>query len=58
MMKLEKNESVELFSLATVNTQAYVETAHKLRGEAMVNHFGVIKNVFKRKLSNTKSISK
>ncbi|MEH6456852.1 MAG: hypothetical protein V7749_11050 [Cocleimonas sp.] len=53
-MKNDKNISLELFSFSTINTQQYVQTAHKLRGEAMAEHFGVIKNVFKRKTSATK----
>jgi hypothetical protein len=53
-MKNDKNISLELFSFSTINTQAYVQTAHKLRGEAMAEHFGIVKNVFKRKASTSK----
>ena len=50
-MKNDKNISLELFSFSTINTQEYVQTAHKLRGEAIANHFGIMKNVFKKKAS-------
>ena len=53
-MKTDKNISLELFNFSTINTQAYIQTAHKLRGEAMAEHFGIVKNVFKRKASATK----
>ena len=53
-MKNDKNISLELFSFSTINTQAHVETAHKLRGAAIAEHIGVMKNVFKRKSSATK----
>jgi len=53
-MKNDKNISFGLFSFNTVGTQAYIHQAHKLRGEAMAEHFGVIKNVFKRKSSAQK----
>jgi len=53
-MKNDKNISLELFSFSTINTQEYVQTAHKLRGEAMANHFGVMKNVFKKKANDSK----
>ena len=56
-MKNDKNISLELFSFSTINTQEYVQTAHKLRGAAMADHFGVMKNVFKKK-ANASKISK
>ena len=53
-MKNDKNISLELFSFSTTNTQEYVQIAHKLRNEAMANHFGVMKNVFKKKTTGSK----
>lgn len=53
-MKNDKNISFGLSSFNAVGTQAYIHKAHKLRGEAMTEHFGIIKNVFKRKTSATK----
>jgi len=53
-MKNDKNISLELFSFSTINTQEYVQVAHKLRGEALAEHFGIVKNVFKKKSSASK----
>lgn len=53
-MKNDKNISLELFSFSTINTQEYIQAAHKLRGEAMAEHFGIVKNVFKKKTTASK----
>ena len=52
-MKSNKSTTFTHDDLSTINTQQYVEAAHKLRGEAFAEHFGIIKNVFKRKASAT-----
>ena len=39
---------IEVSEFTTINAQQYVDHAHKLRGEAMSQHFGIIKNVFKK----------
>lgn len=48
-MKSNKSTTFTQFDLSTINTQQYVDVAHKLRGEAMAEHIGIIKNVFKKK---------
>lgn len=53
-MKNNKNTVFELTDLSGINTQQYIDAAHKLRNEAFSEHFGIIKNVFKRKTSVSK----
>jgi len=53
-MKSNRSTTFIQFDLSTINTQQYVDVAHKLRGEALAEHIGVIKNVFKKKSSATK----
>lgn len=48
-MKNNKKTTVDTADYSTINTQQYVDIAHKLRGEALSEHIGIIKNVFKRK---------
>ena len=50
-MKNKKDTTFTLAEFSTINTQQYIDAAHKLRGEAIAEHIGVIKNVFKRKSS-------
>lgn len=44
-----KKTIVEVSGFSNINTQQHIDIAHKLRGEAMAEHIGIIKNVFKRK---------
>ncbi len=53
-MKNNKSTTFRHIELSTINTQQYSDFAHKLRGETLVEHFGIIKNVFKKKSSATK----
>ena len=53
-MKNSKSTTLSHDDFSTINTQQYIDVAHKLRGEALAEHFGIIKNVFKRKSSVTK----
>lgn len=53
-MKNNKSTTFSHMEFSTINTQQYVDFAHKLRGETLVEHFGIIKNVFKKKSSTTK----
>ena len=53
-MKNNKSTTVALNHFSGINTQQYITEAHKLRGEAFSEHFGIIKNVFKRKSSVSK----
>ena len=53
-MKNNKSTAFSHMEFSTINTQQYVDFAHKLRGETLVEHFGIIKNVFKKKSSTTK----
>ena len=52
-MKNNKKTTLETADYSAINTQQYIEIAHKLRNEAFSEHFGIIKNVFKRKSSGS-----
>ena len=52
-MKNNKSTTSSHIEYSTINTQQYVDFAHKLRGETLAEHFGIIKNVFKIKSSTT-----
>ena len=52
-MKNNKKTTLETVDYSAINTQQYIEIAHKLRNEAFSEHFGIIKNVFKRKSSGS-----
>ena len=53
-MKNNESTTFSHIEFSTINTQQYVDFAHKLRGETLVEHFGIIKNMFKKKYSATK----
>ena len=50
---MKNNKSTTSSHIEYLNTQQYVDFAHKLRGETLAEHFGIIKNVFKIKSSTT-----
>lgn len=53
-MKNSKSITLTNLDYSSINTQQYINEAHKLRGVAIAEHFGVIKNVFKKKSSHVK----
>lgn len=53
-MKTNNNTTLIHDDFSNINTKHYVELAHQMRNQAIAEHIGVIKNVFKRKSSATK----
>ena len=53
-MKNNKDTHFNQAESSVINTQQCIGNAHKLRGEALAGHFGIIKNVFKKKSSALK----